>query len=221
MRVRSRQLVLVLGTVVVLAACGDTGGDGADPATAPTDAGTDGAAASPGIAEGEPHPDASSGAPAGSAGPAEASCSAGDLVVTQMQPSGVEEAAAETYNAIRSAALACDYERLAAQAGEGFTYSFGADGDPASHWAELEARGEEPMARLVQVLGTPVAVDDHGTYVWPAVHARPEDDEAWEAVAGIYPPDQLERWRTGGSGYLGHRVGIDPDGTWRFFVAGD
>jgi hypothetical protein len=36
-----------------------------------------------------------------------------------------------------------------------------------------------------------------GRWVWPADYAQPTAD------------------------YLGYRIGIDADGTWRFFVAGD
>lgn len=149
-----------------------------------------------------------------------AECSAGDLVVAAVQPQGLTEAAAETWNAIRSAALACDYEALAGIAGEDFVFSFGGGDDPAAFWRQAEAAGEPVLADLVRILGLPAAEDEDGSFVWPRVHLEPEDDAAWEEVADIYEPEDISSWREFG-GYLGYRTAITPDGTWVYFVAGD
>ena len=240
-----RRLAAVAAVALLLVSCGGTDADGggdplgagdetADERVIPGSGASEpdtsyapgeGPSEGQGIAEGEPHPGSSEGAPTTDAtprDPAAAECSAGDLVVAQVQPEGVSEAAAETWNAIRNAAMACDYDALAALAGDEFTYSYGGGDDPAGFWAEAEARGDDdPMAKLVQITGTEVAVDDAGNYVWPAVHVRPEDEDAWMALEGIYTTDLLDEWREAGTGYLGYRTAISPEGAWLYFVAGD
>ena len=104
------------------------------------------------------------------------------VVAQDVEPQGLTDAAAETWTGIRDAALSCDYDRLAAIAGEN---------------------------------------EDDGAFVWPRVHVEPEDDSAWEELLAVYPPEAIEEWRGGGSGYLGYRTSIGEDGTWRYFIAGD
>ncbi len=231
-----RRLAVALTAAALLAGCGgadagtddaattDTGrlADGAtatDPNSIPGQAESD-PGASQGIAEGEPNPSAPGGAP--QAEEPREDCSAGDLMVAAVQPEGVSEAAAATWNALREAAMACDYAGLADLASDdGFTSSYGAGTDAAAFWAEAEAAGDDPMAKLVQLSGLPSAVDAQGNTVWPAAHVRPEDDDAWRELDGIYTSDTLDEWREAGSGYLGYRLAITPEGEWIYFVAGD
>jgi hypothetical protein len=124
---------------------------------------------------------------------------------------------------IVAAAVACDYGALAVLArekGTEFNFSFGPGEDPAAYWREREREGDAVLARLVRVLNLPYAKD--GTlYVWPSVFrigAKPED---WKALEGLYPPEQLARWRSMEDGYLGLRTGIHESGDWLFAVAGD
>lgn len=148
-------------------------------------------------------------------------CSAGELAVAAVELQGVTEAVARTYDAVRSAALDCDYPRLADLApDDGFQFSFGGGDDPAAFWRRAEDSGEPVMADLVQILGLPAAEDDDGNDVWPRVHLEPEDDAAWDEIAGIYEPEDVSAWREFG-GYFGYRTAIAPDGTWLYFVAGD
>ncbi|MBW3618692.1 MAG: hypothetical protein KY461_00470 [Actinobacteria bacterium] len=195
------RVTLVAVPLALLAACANSGEDQTiQPSPTPTPTGT------------ATEPPAS-----GTAG----ECSAGELAVTAVQPEGLTEAAAETWNDIRSAALACDYERLATIAGEDFTYSFGGGDDPATFWRRAEEDGgEEALATLVQILGLPSGEDHEGNTVWPRVHVEPEDDTAWEELAGVYDPELIASWRDVG-GYLGYRTAITPDGGWLYFVAGD
>lgn len=218
MRHRPRHLplraLLIAIPLALLAACGSSGEDQTiEPSPTPTATATTPAASqtTPATTEATTEPPAS-----GTAG----ECSAGDLAVTAVQPEGLTEAAAETWNAIRSAALACDYEALADLAGEDFTHSFGGGDDPAMFWRRVEENGEPVLATLVRILGLPAGEDHEGNMVWPRVHVEPEDDTAWEEIAGIYDPELIASWRESG-GYLGYRTAIAPDGTWLYFVAGD
>ena len=208
-------------TVLSLTACGGTSTPDvvAEPgASAPaTAAESTPSAPAQGIAEGEPNPAAPTPPPTAE----RPDCSAGDLMVAMVEPAGVPDAVARTYDAIRTAALACDYESLAAIGGDTLTVSFGAVDDPAAYWQRLEKDGATPppMASLVQLLGGAHATDSNGTIVWPAVHVDRDGEASWQQVAEIYGPEQTEEFRT--HGYLGYRVGIAPDGTWQYFVAGD
>lgn len=151
-----------------------------------------------------------------------ARCSAGEIMATPVEPQGLTDAALETWEAVRDAALACDYDALAALApDEGFTFSFGGGDDPAPYWREAEASGQRVLAELVGILDLPAAEDDDGSFVWPRAHVEPEDDAAWEELREVYPPEAIEEWREGEIGYAGYRTAITPDGEWRYFVAGD
>ncbi len=157
------------------------------------------------------------------------SCSAAELdPVAEAEPGGLPSSVAETRRAILRAAAACDYDRLEAlalQGGHAFTYSFGDNARPAEYWRGLEAAGEDPLAMLVRTLSLPWAretleVEPFAFYVWPSAYLIDSDEAAWEAVAGLYSPEEIETMREYG-GFIGYRVGITEDGEWRFFVAGD
>lgn len=105
-------------------------------------------------------------------------------------------------SAIRAAAEAGDWDALASQIpADGFTSSFGGDGteapaDHIAHYQQVEAEGTDILGILADLLAGPAA--------------RQPDADLW-----VWPPEFLD------DGYLGWRLGITPDGTWRFLVAGD
>lgn len=134
---------------------------------------------------------------------------------------------------IVDAAVACDFERLAALALSGsrpFTYSFGGGGEPADYWRrQEEGPGPHPLRYLVGVLDRPHRrLEPHhdlsARYVWPSAfgyetwEAVPRD--AKEALKPLYTQENFENFLRFG-GYTGYRVGIALDGEWLFFVAGD
>jgi len=153
-------------------------------------------------------------------------CSAAGLTEPGSQ-AGLPAPVAERRTAILAAALACDIEGLVSLTGPEFTASFGGD-DPATLWTAGEDAGEEPLRFLVDVLRIDYRVIDVETggdlYVWPAAFAYdswddvPEDDRL--ALLNLYAESDLQDFALFG-GYIGYRVGIDEDGTWLFFVAGD
>lgn len=130
-----------------------------------------------------------------------------------------------TQQAILDAAQALDWDALRALIPEeGFTFSFGGERDPISYWQELESRGHVPVIGdiLPMVLSTEPA-RLRGTYIWPAPAA--EDPADWDehdldVLRQIHPEEDIRLFREMGL-YTGWRVGIDRDGTWVFFVAGD
>ncbi|MDQ4098319.1 MAG: hypothetical protein M3144_10690, partial [Actinomycetota bacterium] len=158
------------------------------------------------------------------------SCSAARLPATVSPAPELPGPVAATRNAILHAAAACDYKALAelALAGEGpFTYSFGDRGAPAEFWQHAEARGEDALATLVELLSLPFATratDGTMQYLWPSAYAY----ERWadvpaahrEALRRLYDEDDLRRFQEFGT-YSGHRVGITEAGDWLFFVGGD
>ena len=131
----------------------------------------------------------------------------------------------ETREAILAAARTRDFEGLRALIPEeGFTFSFGGETDPIAYWRRLESEGHEPVIGdiLPMVLDTEPGFD-RGVFVWPAQAA--EDPAEWdeqdiEALTAIHTEEDVRSFQQAGL-YLGWRVGIDRDGTWVFFVAGD
>jgi len=117
-------------------------------------------------------------------------------------------------------------EQIALERGEGFTFSYGGSGSAAAFWREVEDAGTErplPMRALATILTMPYTRNESGSYAWPTAYDESPTDEAWEAlvVSGLYTGDEVEQMKTQGTGYLGYRTAITPDGDWQFFVAGD
>ena len=137
-----------------------------------------------------------------------------------------------TARAIIGAASDCDFDVLA---GIAFTdgspdliTSFGGGGiDNLARWEE-EGYGE--MDTLVRLFGTSHALieseDGPAIYVWPAAFAY----DRWEDIPpeylselmdlGVYGEGELDEIAKFGS-YAGWRIGIDENGEWLYFVAGD
>jgi hypothetical protein len=139
---------------------------------------------------------------------------------TVAEPVGLPPEVAETYAALLAAAGSGDYEALRPLVPDEFSYTFGlpAEGGPIEYWQQVEAEsGESPIEILGRILQLPYTLSG-GTYVWPFAFDKTEDE--------LTPYERellgdLAVYSGAGSGYLGWRTGIAPDGTWRFFIAGD
>lgn len=136
-------------------------------------------------------------------------------------------AVAAKRDAILAAAEAKDYDALAGLADEGFRYSFGGpvEGGVVAFWKELEATTDDrPIEDLAAILEMPYTLSQ-GYYVWPFVYDDTDlsalSEHEIELLQPIVKPGELEAYAEGGSGWLGWRTGITPDGRWEFFVAGD
>jgi len=141
---------------------------------------------------------------------------------TETAPSALPEAVEAKRAAILEAARTGDADAVAALADDPFSYSFGGpvEGGPAAYWRELEANGEQPLAALAAILELPYTLSN-GIYVWPFAYDKTEEQitELERELLSQLPPD-AGTFIPGG-GYLGWRAGIEPDGNWVFFVAGD
>lgn len=134
---------------------------------------------------------------------------------------------------IVEAAASGDIERLRPLLGKGPTQTQvsvvdGSD-DPVTTLKGLsgDSEGIEILAILLDVLATGFVKVDAGTpnemYVWPYFTEK--------SLENLSPPEKVELLRivTAGDfadmqefgGYNFYRVGIAPDGQWKFFVAGD
>ena len=139
--------------------------------------------------------------------------------------SGLPAAVEKTRAALLAAAESGDYEELRPVVPEtAFEYTFGSpvQGGPLAYWREIErTTGERPLEALADVLRMPYTLS-RGIYVWPFAYdvASLSDLTAHERelLATLGP---LESVFVEGTGYLGWRAGIRPDGSWVFFVAGD
>lgn len=134
---------------------------------------------------------------------------------------------------IVEAAKTGDLEKLRPLIGSGPTETqlsiSGTEGDPIDylHSVSGDGEGQEILAILLDVLDAGFVLMDPGTpeetYVWPYFFTTPIDQ--------LTAPQRVELFRivTAGDykdmktfgGYNFYRVGITPDGEWKFFVAGD
>ena len=143
----------------------------------------------------------------------------------QAASAGLPDAVEQTRAALAAAAKSGDYEALRPLVPEtGFEYTFGSPvaGGPIAYWRELEEQtDEEPLERLAQVLAMPYTLS-RGIYFWPfAYDVAARDDLTAHERELLAPLGPLESVFVEGTGYLGWRAGIAPDGSWVFFVAGD
>lgn len=133
---------------------------------------------------------------------------------------------------ILAAARTGDLDKLVAVMKSGKqmpVFSFGGDEDPVAAWkaAFPDSDGIEVLSTLIEILEAPFVHVEKGSpqeaYVWPYFHSTPLDK--------LSPPQRVELFRlvtaydwkqmqTFGA-YNFFRLGIAPDGTWQFFVAGD
>lgn len=136
---------------------------------------------------------------------------------------GLPEPVARTHAALLAAAEAGDYEGLRPLLAAGFEYTFGSPvaGGPIAYWRRLESTGARPLQALAAILRLPYTLS-RGVYVWPFAYDVPSPDELTGHERGLLETlGGADRLFVPGTGYLGWRAGIEPDGDWVFFVAGD
>jgi hypothetical protein len=205
------RLLLLLAAVLVLAGCGSDGNDAAAPAPVTVTATVT-----------ETETETTTQPPERPA----SECSTARIRITLPEQELPAEVA-EVRQRIFDAAVACDYdtlEQIAMEKGAGFTFSYGGGGSAAEHWRELEESGrDEPMRVLATILTLPYTRNESGSYAWPTAYNESPTDADWQALvdAGLYTQEQIDGMKVGGTGYLGYRTAITPDGDWQFFVAGD
>ena len=144
---------------------------------------------------------------------------------TAQSESGLPAAVEETRAELLAAAETGDYEKLRPLVpATGFEYTFGGpvEGGAIAYWQELERTTvERPLENLAEILKMPYTLS-RGIYVWPFAYDIAEADEITAHERELLQPlGPLDTLFVPGSGYLGWRAGIEPDGTWVFFVAGD
>jgi hypothetical protein len=140
--------------------------------------------------------------------------------------SGLPKAVEAGRAALLEAAESGDYEAVRALIPKdgGFRYTFGGPvaGGPIAYWQRLERTTDErPLETLAAILRMPYTLS-RGSYFWPFAYdiADVTDLTAHERklLAPLGRPDRLF---VEGTGYLGWRAAIAPNGTWVLFVAGD
>jgi hypothetical protein len=138
---------------------------------------------------------------------------------------GLPQAVAETRDGIIAAAISCDFETLERLAGDRFTTSFGGGG--AENLSVWNDRGLEPTVTLLHLLDmtyTMVEGGDGPIYVWPTAYGYTSWDqitqEDLDELSRIHTEAELDSFAAADA-YLGWRTGIDENGNWLFFVAGD
>ena len=103
------------------------------------------------------------------------------------------------------------------------------DSDPIDYLKQNsgDGKGQEILAILLDILTAGYAHVDEGEptemYIWPYFYAMPLDglsDPQMVELFRIMTAGDFEDMKDFGS-YIFYRVGISPDGDWRFFVAGD
>jgi len=135
-------------------------------------------------------------------------------------PAAVEE----TRAALLEAAESGDYEELRPLVPADLAYAFGdsVKGGAIAYWRELERTSDaRPLETLAAILRMPYVLS-RGLYVWPwAYTIESADDVSPHERELLAPLGPLTMLFPSGIGYLGWRAGIEPDGSWAFFVAGD
>ena len=145
---------------------------------------------------------------------------------TSTPDAGLPAAVEEKRAALLDAAESGNYEALRPllPTSGGFEYTFGGpvEGGPIAYWQQLERdTNERPLETLAAILQMPYVLT-RGTYVWPwAYTVESADDLSEHERALLTPLGPPSRLFVEGTGYLGWRTGIAPDGTWVFFIAGD
>ena len=76
---------------------------------------------------------------------------------------------------------------------------------------------ERPLENLAEVLRMPYTLS-RGIYVWPFAYDIAERDEITAHERELLEPlGPLDTLFVEGTGYLGWRAGIEPDGSWVFY----
>jgi hypothetical protein len=156
----------------------------------------------------------------------------GKLPEVITNPARLPPAVARTRERILAAARSGELLKLFAVMKEAPTlpvFSFSEDSDPVSFWKTNypDSDGVEALSILANVLETAFVHVDVGTpqeiYLWPYFAHIPlkaltpqQRVELFRIVTGADYKDMVEF-----GVYSFYRIGIAPDGTWQFFVAGD
>ena len=137
--------------------------------------------------------------------------------------STVPEAVTTTRDAIEEAARLRDWETLERLIpNTGFTHSFGGETDAIAYYQDREREGE-PVLDILATLLELAPGRTRGTYIWPTPAAEnPEDWDQFDidVLRLTNSVSDIQLFQRLGL-YVGWRVGIEPGGTWVFFVAGD
>ncbi len=157
---------------------------------------------------------------------------AGKLPEIVTSTAGLPPAVARTRERILAAARSGELTKLFAVMKEAPTipvFSFSEDKDPVAFWKANypDSEGVEALSILVNVLETGFVHVDVGTpqeiYLWPYFARIPlkaltaqQRVELFRIVTGADYKDMVEF-----GVYSFYRLGIAPDGTWQFYVAGD
>lgn len=147
-------------------------------------------------------------------------------------PARLPPAVARTRERILAAARSGELLKLFAVMKEAPTlpvFSFSEDSDPVTFWKANypDSDGVEALSILINVLETAFVHVDAGTpqeiYLWPYFARIPlksltaqQRVELFRIVTGADYKDMVEF-----GVYSFYRIGIAPDGSWQFFVAGD
>ncbi|HZD63044.1 MAG TPA: hypothetical protein VE200_09655, partial [Xanthobacteraceae bacterium] len=137
---------------------------------------------------------------------------------------------ARTRERILAAARSGELQQLAELMNETTPiFSFTDDKDPVAFWKAVypDSDGAEALSILIMILETGFVQVDAGTphemYVWPyfvrmslPALTSAQKVELFRIVTGADYKDMLAF-----GVYAFYRLGIGPDGTWQFFVAGD
>ncbi|MGQ7792374.1 hypothetical protein ACUN0C_08205 [Faunimonas sp. B44] len=195
----------------------------------------------PGDGPGTPQSSPDAGGPSTEAPP-----QANDRIIVQPMPPSVPgapeilrspdqmtEAARRTWSDLMEAARSGDLERLRPlieRQSEPPSFAFDAElEDPIEYLQSLsgDPEGREILAILLEILEAGFVRVEEGSagdmFVWPYFAHYPLDALTPEQMVEMYTiltSADYQEMRSYGA-YIFFRVGISPDGAWRFFVAGD
>jgi hypothetical protein len=141
---------------------------------------------------------------------------------------GLPQPVARKRAEIWTAARGGDYAEVASLVDpDGFEYTFGGAvaGGPAAYWRRIDQTTEErPLETLAAILELPHAYERRSRrYVWPFAFTRRASTLAPREKARLAEAlgeETVKLYEQLGS-YLGYRAGIDEQGAWVFYVAGD
>lgn len=151
------------------------------------------------------------------------SCSTDGATAPEAPPS-LNPVQTARFEAIGTAVTSCDWVGLGAQLDpDGFTASFGG-GEAIELWMDAEQYGEPILTTLLDHMGSTPWISEEGDAAWPAASAIPwaevTDEMKQELLPLGYDESSFDFYTEFG-GYIGWRTGINADGMWQYFVAGD
>lgn len=136
-------------------------------------------------------------------------------------PQVVENKRQEIYQA----AQIRDYKKLASAAASSFSYSFGPEADGGFGMFiknQDENNNKKSFDIISSLLKLPYALEDD-IYVWPAVFVKSSEEwtnEDLNMLRQIASEEEIKGYREFGA-YVGYRIGINKNGDWVYYIAGD